>query len=122
MYNVYKYLPTRTKYYVHNNKSIFVLYTYLHGLRTPREEKVFTARPKIQSQSQIFRYGRSIFCLPHRPNFSDIFDLCLHWMSVVRAPNIQSQLLCTNVQKVENDVDSGMIRLQGQIRTLIVIL
>ena len=44
----------------------------------------FTAQPKIQSQSQIFRYGRSIFCLPHQPNFSDIFDLCLHWLSVVR--------------------------------------
>ena len=55
-----------------------------HGLRTPREEIAFTVRPKIQSQSQIFRYGRSIFCLPHRPNFSDIFDLCLHWVSVVR--------------------------------------
>ena len=54
-----------------------------HGLRTSREEIAFTARPKIQSQSQIFRYGQSIFCLPHRPNFSDIFDLCLHWMSVV---------------------------------------
>ena len=47
-----------------------------HGLRTPREEIAFTARPKIQSQSQIFRYGRSIFCLPHRPNFSDIFIGC----------------------------------------------
>ena len=56
-----------------------------HGLRTPREEIAFTARPKIQSQSQFFRYGGSIFCLPHRPNFSDIFDLCLHWVSVVRA-------------------------------------
>ena len=56
-----------------------------HGLWTPREEIAFTARPRIQSQSQIFRYGRSIFCLPHRPNFSDIFDLCLHWVSVVRA-------------------------------------
>ena len=55
-----------------------------HGLRTPREEIAFTAQPKIQSQSQIFRYGRSIFGLPHRPNFSDIFDLCLHWVSVVR--------------------------------------
>ena len=44
----------------------------------------FDARLKIQSQSQIFRYGRSIFCLPHRPNFSDIFDLSLHWVSVVR--------------------------------------
>ena len=28
-----------------------------HGLRTPREQIAFTARPKIQSQSQIFRYG-----------------------------------------------------------------
>ena len=55
-----------------------------HGLRTPREEIAFTARPKIQSQSQIFRYGRSIFCLPHQPNFSHIVDLCLHWVSVVR--------------------------------------
>ena len=55
-----------------------------HGLRTPREEIAFTVKPKIQSQSQIFRYGQSIFRLPHRPNFSDIFDLCLHWVSVVR--------------------------------------
>ena len=53
-----------------------------HGLQTPREDIAFTARPKIQSQSQIFRYGQSIFCLLHRPNFSDIFDL---WVSVVRA-------------------------------------
>ena len=60
------------------------LFSFLHGLRTPREEISFTARPKIQSQSQIFRYGGSIFCLPHWPKFSDIFDLCLHWVSVVR--------------------------------------
>ena len=58
-----------------------------HGLRTPREEIAFTARPKIHSHSQIFRYGGSIFCLPHRPNFSDIFDLSLHWVSVVRGCN-----------------------------------
>ena len=32
-------------------------------------------------------YDRSIFCLPYRPNFSDIFDLCLHWVSVVRDQN-----------------------------------
>ena len=48
------------------------------------EEIAFTAWPKIHSYSQIFRYGRSIFCLPHRPKFSDFFDLCLHWVSVVR--------------------------------------
>ena len=63
------------------------LYSLNHGLRTPREEIAFTARPKIHSHSQIFRYGQSIFCLPHRPNFSDIFDLCLHWVSVVRDEN-----------------------------------
>ena len=56
----------------------------MHGLRKPREEIASTARPKIQSQSQIFRYGGSIFCLPHRPIFSDIFDLWLHWMFIVR--------------------------------------
>ena len=56
----------------------------IHELRTPREEIAFTAWPKIQSKSQIFKYSRSIFCVPHRPNFSDIFDLCLHWVSVVR--------------------------------------
>ena len=32
-----------------------------HGLRTPRDEIAFTARPKIQSQSKSFRYSRSIF-------------------------------------------------------------
>ena len=56
-----------------------------HGLRTPREEIAFNARPKIQFQSQIFRYSRSIFCLPHQPDISDLFYLCLHWVSVVRA-------------------------------------
>ena len=44
----------------------------------------FTAWPKIHSHPQIFRYGGSIFCLPHWPKFSDFFDLCLHWASVVR--------------------------------------
>ena len=53
-------------------------YISAHGLRTPRDEIAFTARPKIQSQ--FFRYGQSIFCQPHRPNFSDSFDLCLHWV------------------------------------------
>ena len=57
------------------------MFSFIHGLRTSRGETAFTARPKIQSQSQIFMYGGSIFCLPHRPNFSDIFDLCLHWVS-----------------------------------------
>ena len=64
------------------NQSLYLCIT--HGLRTPREEVAFTGRPKIESQSQIFSYGRSIFCLPHRPKFSDIFDEgILHWVSVV---------------------------------------
>ena len=58
-------------------------------LRKSGEEIVFTGRPKINSHSQIFRYGRSIFCLPHRPKFSDFFDLCLHWVSIVRGPDHQ---------------------------------
>ena len=62
----------------------YTVHIYIHGLRTPREVIAFTARPKIHSHSQIFRYGRSIFCLPHQPNFSDIFDLFLHWVSIVR--------------------------------------
>ena len=53
---------------------------FWHGLRTLREDIAFTARPKIQCQSQ------SIFCLPQRPIFSDFFDLCLHWVSVVCVP------------------------------------
>ena len=65
------------------NLTLFLLWSN-HGLRTPREEIAFTARPNIQSQSQIFRYGQSIFCLPHWPHFSDIFYLCLNWVSVVR--------------------------------------
>ena len=35
----------------------------------------------------IDRYNRGIFCLPHWPNISDFFDLCLHWVSVVRGPS-----------------------------------
>ena len=47
---------------------------FCHGLQMAREEIAFTARSKIHSHSQSFRYGRSVFCLPHQPNFSDIFD------------------------------------------------
>ena len=48
---------------------------------------------KINSHSQISRYAGNIFCLPHRPKFSDFFDLCLHWVSVVRAYNIHLYLV-----------------------------
>ena len=42
----------------------------------PGEEIVFIAWPKINSQFQIFRLGRRIFCLSNRPRFL--------WVSVVR--------------------------------------
>ena len=71
-----------------------------HGLWTSREEIAFTAWATIQSQSQNFRYGQSIFCLPHRPNFSDIFDLCLHWVSV-RAWNASVEMACLLVIQIE---------------------
>ena len=75
--------------------AIYCNFMYVLVLRTPREEIAFTARPKIQSQSQIVRYGRSIFCLPHWPNFSNIFDLCLHWVSVVReSVYCPTQMIC----------------------------
>ena len=41
--------------------------SYTHGLQTLGEEIAFTARLKINSQSQIFWYCQSIFCLPHQP-------------------------------------------------------
>ena len=53
-------------------------FSLVHKLRTPGEEIAFTAR--LNSHSQIFRYDRSRFCLPHRPKFSDFLDLCLHWV------------------------------------------
>ena len=60
---------------------------YNHGLWTLCKEIVFTAQPKMKSQFQIYRYSRSIFCLPHRPKISGFSDTCLHWVSVVRVYN-----------------------------------
>ena len=81
-----------------------------HGLWMLRVEITFTARPKIQSQSQIFRYGRSIFCMPYRPNFSGIFDLCFHWVSVVRGLKDRSvsrlELARIHDFKIDNSFDS----------------
>ena len=73
-----------------------------HGLRTPRQKIAFTARPKIHSHSQIFRYGGSIFCLPHRPEFSGFFDFCLHWVSVVR---VISYLVSNIVQTFQHRIE-----------------
>ena len=64
-----------------------------HRLRTPIEELAFAAWQKIHNHSQIFTYGRSTFCLPYQPNFSDIFDSYLHWVSVVCAPDYKRPLM-----------------------------
>ena len=66
---------------------------YITDYGHPERKIAFTTEPKIQSQSQIFRYVRSIFCLSHRPNFSDFFDLCLHWVSVVRGLHYEKRLM-----------------------------
>ena len=66
------------------SKNQFHTHGTIHGLRTPGKENAFIAGPKIHSHSQIFRYGRSIFFQPHWPKFSDFFNSCLHWVSVVR--------------------------------------
>ena len=66
-----------------------IFYLINHRLRTPREEIACPARSRIHLQ--IFRYNRSIFCLPQRPNYSYIFDLYLHWVSVVRVINVDKK-------------------------------
>ena len=98
------------------------LITFGHGLWTPREEKAFTARPKIHSHSQIFRYGRSIFRLPLRPNFSDIFDLCLHWVSVVRG-NVDEQYIiyyALNIPKKLHSFHSALQCNKGDIARIFI--
>ena len=48
-----------------------------------------TKRPSLHSQKlnpnpKFLGTAKAYFCLPHRPNLSDFFDLCRHWLSVVR--------------------------------------
>ena len=52
------------------NHELFIKLSFAHGLRTPKEEIAFTARPKIKSQS-IFMYGH-FFC-QICPNFQISF-------------------------------------------------
>ena len=59
-----------------------------HGLRTPGEEIAFTARPKIESQSKIYRCSQSIFCLPLLLNILCIFGDVLGWCGYLDYINI----------------------------------
>ena len=82
---IHKYIPSNSINIPNNRvpKQSRIPFLFIHGLQTPCEKITFTARLKINSHSQIFRYGWSIFCLPHQPKFSDLFDFCLHWLSIV---------------------------------------
>ena len=54
--------------------------------------------------------GRSIFYLPHWPKFSDFFDLCLHWVSVVLGSShtvLLSQKGCVFGKSVEKGTNKG---------------
>ena len=46
---------------------------------------------KNQPQYQSFNYSQSIFCLPHWSKISDFCDVCIHWVSVVRALHLYFQ-------------------------------
>ena len=43
---------------------------------------------------------------PHRPNFSGVFDLCLHWVSVVRALGLEAHALTSK----QTTNESGAVR------------
>ena len=63
----------------------------------------FTPIPKF-----LGTYGRSIFCLPHRPNFSDLFELCLHWVSVVYGTNVLSLIYILWLKEEVNDMKNEL--------------
>ena len=83
----------------------YVHFVYKHGQWTPREEIVFTARQKIQSQSQIFRYGRSIFLSASSAQF---FRYLWFMPSLgVRSPCCHAfNLLCSSniIEKLANTI------------------
>ena len=69
--------------------------------RNPERSESKDSKGKVDSYdgcNSIFRYDRSIFCLPHWPNFSDIFDLCIHWVSVVRG-SVHCESQCSGKPK-----------------------
>ena len=67
--------------------------TFGYRLWKSSEEIVITARPKIKSQYQIFRYSRSMFCLPHQPKISDLFDLWINGCPQSMTGGIKSEVI-----------------------------
>ena len=52
---------------------------------------VISEAKEIKKQETLVRFSiisyktrLRVFCLPHRPIISDVFDFCIHWVSVVR--------------------------------------
>ena len=55
---------------------IYIKVCCIHELCTPRENIAFTAQPKFNPNPKFLGTAEAYFvCLPHRPIFSDIFDL-----------------------------------------------
>ena len=81
----------------------------INRILTPSEESAFTARPKINLKSQIFRCDQSIFCLPNLPIFSDFFDLCL-----LRSWNKPLHKFTCNFIKVLASLWSGGMHVKGE--------
>ena len=68
----------------------------------------FTARLKIKSQSQIFKYGRSIFCMPHRPQISDFFESCLTPARTLFISGLKSRVMKLPFLSLKIMVKSGL--------------
>ena len=67
---------------------------------TDREEIGFIARTKIQSHSQIFRYGQSLFFLPNQP------DLCLHWVEASKQQScLQLPFIAFFKDRIERSIE-----------------
>ena len=74
------------RHWTSNDDSVVGLCKNRYHLHNSRWKMVPTKRPldmphRLQTTNE---KSRSIFCLPHRLKFSHFFDLCLHWVSVVR--------------------------------------
>ena len=74
------------KYFENGLKSTQTFQRLMGGMNCWGRSHLNQIRSAVRSE--IFRYGRSIFC---RPNFSDIFELCLHWVSIVRGLDYSSK-------------------------------
>ena len=52
--------------------------------RRPVRKSTSLHCPKSTPTAKFLGTAEAYFCLPHQLKFSDFFDLCLHWVSIVR--------------------------------------